>query len=46
MNVDARAWNGIDRRGGILLKSACETNGAQGTTGTGNIVYHQERLIL
>ena len=36
----------LDRRGGILLKTACETNGEMGQAGTATIIYHQERIIL
>ena len=35
----------LDRRGGILLKTACETNGQEGQAGTATIIYHQERMI-
>ena len=34
--------NELDRRGGILLKTAGETNGNPGEAGTGLIMYHQE----
>ena len=30
----------LDRRGGILLKTAGEQNGQEGTAGTGIIIYH------
>ena len=30
----------LDRRGGILLKTAGESNGELGPTGIGAIIYH------
>ena len=36
----------LDRRGGILLKTACETNGQTGQAGTATIIYHQERIVM
>ena len=35
----------LDRRGGILLKIASETNGQEGKAGMAAIIYHQERVI-
>ena len=36
----------LDRRGGILLKTAGETRGNPGEAGTGLIIYHREQKVL
>ena len=35
-----------DRRGGVLLKVAGQTNGHPGEAGTGTIIYHRNEKIL
>ena len=35
----------LDRKGGILLKTAGEINGQTGQAGTANIIYHQEGIV-
>ena len=35
-----------DRRGGVLLKVAGQTNGHPGEAGTGAVIYHRNEKIL
>ena len=35
-----------DRRGGVLLKVAGQTNGNPGEAGTGAVIYHRNEKIL
>ena len=36
----------VDRRGGVLLKVAGQTNGNPGEAGTGEVIYHRNEKIL